>query len=285
MSAATQPGLLAIDVGTSRVKLGWFPSELACPSGGVSGPFPIAVPRLPEPAETFACRHRDVPPQVFSAQIRHWLEEFVPGKPMVAIASVSPEATNHILAELATSGFSHVRKLEVGDLPIGIDLQEPTRVGIDRILSSVAVNRIRAANTPAIVISLGTACTVNLISAEGVFEGGAILPGLTMAANALHGGTASLPLILPESLQLPANAIGKNTHEAMSAGVYWGLIGAIERIVAEQSQSFRTPPQLFFTGGEGPLLIDGLIHDVYAVREVPHLVLAGIAIACEARLS
>ena len=281
MSVKAQAGLLAIDIGTSRVKLGWFPSEVSCTSEKPPSALPIASPRLPEPAETFACRHRDAPVQVFSAQITHWLEEFVTGKPTVAIASVSPDATSHILAVLAASGFSDVRKLEVSDLPIKSGLHEPARVGIDRLLAAVAINRIRSANTPVIVISLGTACTVNLISAEGVFEGGAILPGLTMAANALHEGTASLPAILPESLKLPADAIGKNTNEAMSAGIYWGLIGAIEKIVAVQSQSLETSPDLYFTGGEGPLLVDGFIHDAYAVWLVPHLVLAGIAIACE----
>ena len=281
MSVKAQLGLLAIDIGTSRVKLGWFPSELDCPSGGVSTSLPIAAPRLPEPAETFACRHRDVPPHEFTASLLLWLEEYAASKPKVVLASVSPDTTSHILEALAESGFSPPQILDIGDLPIKTDLQEPTRVGIDRVLAAVAVNRIRSADRPAIVISLGSACTVNLISADGTFQGGAILPGLAMSANSMHTGTASLPLIAVENLEIPDDGIGKHTSAAMSAGIYWGLVGAIEKLIREQSRSLDAEPQLFLTGGDAPRVVDALQASGHSMRLVPHLVLAGIAIACE----
>ncbi len=280
MSAAIQPGLLAIDIGTSRVKLGWFPDTAACESEKPSQ-LPIAAPRLPEPMETFDCAHRDQSKLQFAEELASWLGQFVDHKPQAVVASVSPEVTTVVANTLKLSGFAAPRILKTSELPIQLAVNEPEKLGIDRALAAVAVNRLRSANTPAIVISLGTACTVNLISAEGVFEGGAILPGLTMAASALHTGTASLPLISPESWQLPQHAIGKNTNEAMSTGIYWGLIGALEKLIREQSQSVGSQPQLFLTGGDAPHVVDALKTSGLTVRLIPHLVLAGIAVACE----
>ncbi len=282
MSATSGAGLLAIDVGTSRVKVGWFPGPGNCTSTKSASSLPIAAPPLPEPAETFACRHRDVPRIEFAEQLSEWLGQFVDDKPKAVVASVNPTASTLVEDVLRACGFSARMDLQVSDLPIHVELREPSRVGIDRVLASVAVNRLRSPEKPAIVISLGTASTVNLIAAEGSFEGGAILPGLAMSASALHTGTTSLPLIGPEYLALPNSAVGKDTNEAISAGLFWGLIGAIEKLIAEQSRAAGQEPQLFLTGGDAPLVIDAFIASGHTVRMVPHLVLAGIAIACEA---
>ena len=293
MNAANRAGLLAIDVGTSRVKLGWFPGEVSCTSTEIKNPSPspspeyrgggfkIAAPQLPEPEETFAIQHRGMPENEFAEQLAAGLEPFDELGTRVVLACVDKVVTNvmQVLRNCHRLGAPQV--LELPELPIKFGLQKPARVGIDRVLAAVAVNRIRTADKPAIVISLGTASTVNLISADGTFQGGAILPGLAMSANALHTGTSSLPLITPEGLELPRDAIGKNTVEAMSVGVYWGLVGGIEKLIREQSRSLAVEPQLFLTGGDAPLVVDALTASGLAVRLVPHLVLAGIAIACE----
>lgn len=274
-------GLLAIDVGTSRVKLGWFPDFAACDSEKPSQ-LPIAAPRLPEPAETIAIQHRGVSDKDFIENAVEWLFQFRELDIRISLASVDKKATERIMGTLRdTILYASRTELKVADLPLELDVSEPTLVGIDRVLAAVAVNRIRVINTPAIVVSLGTACTVNLISADGMFQGGAILPGFAMSSQALHLGTTMLPLVSPESLMLPSNAVGKNTAEAIAAGVYWGMVGAIEKLIAEQSRSSDKPPQLFLTGGNAPLVADALEADGYAARVMPHLVLSGIAIACE----
>ncbi|MDZ4656928.1 MAG: type III pantothenate kinase [Bythopirellula sp.] len=281
MSAANRAGLLAIDVGTSRVKLGWFPDAVPCDSEKPSQ-LPIATPHLPQPTEMFACSHREQSKLEFAEQLASWLGQFVDDKPQAVVASVNPQAAMAVAETLKLCGFAAPRVLRTEDLPIQVAVNEPARVGIDRVLAAVAVNRIRSADKPAIVVSLGTACTVNLISADGTFEGGAILPGLAMAGQALHTGTSSLPLITPENLEHRKNAIGKNTAEAMSAGIYWGLVGAIEKMIREQSRALAAEPQLFLTGGDAPLVVEALSASFGSVRLMPHLVLTGIAIACEA---
>lgn len=281
MSGATSPGLLAIDVGTSRVKLGWFPGA-ACDSAKPSQ-LPIAKPLLPEPAETFDCSHRDQSKLEFAEQLAAWLGQFVDRKPQAIVASVNPPVTTTVADTLKLCGFTAPRILQTSELPIQLAVAEPTKLGIDRALAAVAVNRVRATDTPAIIVSLGTACTINLVSADGVFQGGAILPGFSMAANALHQGTAALPLVTHESLSLSENAIGKNTAEAIAAGVFWGMVGAIEKLIAKQSRTCDLQPQLFLTGGDAQLVVEALEASGYRIRLMPHLVLSGIAIACEAQ--
>jgi type III pantothenate kinase len=276
-------GLLAIDVGTSRVKLGWFPDAVACDSEKPSQ-LTITAPRLPEPVETIAIPHRGVPESDFAEQLAESLKQFDDIGARVGIASVDTKPVGSLLQVLRScQRLSSPRMLEVLQLPIELAIQQPNRLGIDRALAAMAANRIRAANTPAIVVSLGTACTVNLISVDGVFQGGAILPGFAMASQALHQGTAQLPLVSPENLSLPENAVGKNTAEAIAAGVYWGMVGAIEKLIDEQSRANEKRPQLFLTGGNAPLVVGALEADGYQARVMPHLVLSGIAIACEAK--
>ena len=69
-------------------------------------------------------------------------------------------------------------------MPLVIRLPRPDMVGVDRLLDALATNRLRPPGRPAIVIDVGTAITVDLLSAEGFFMGGSILPGIAMSARA-----------------------------------------------------------------------------------------------------
>ncbi|QEG37566.1 type III pantothenate kinase [Bythopirellula goksoeyrii] len=275
--------LLAVDVGTSRVKFGWFPAEIACLNDPVTSTLPIASPQLPLPDETFACRHRDVPPDELAEQIAEWLTQLEVQQTQVALSSVSPEATKSVAEILAQHGFSSVKVLTSGDLSLEVQVIEPNRVGIDRLLSAVAVNRVRNADRSAIVMDLGTAVTVDLISHHGVFLGGAILPGWSLAAAALHGGTSSLPLLSSDNIQLPEHDLGKCTTEAIAAGLTWGLIGALEKLIEKYTELSEGTPQLFLTGGDAPMVLDALSESTGPVRHISHLILAGIAIVSEAK--
>ena len=261
------------------MKLGSFP-EVACQTDQTSL-LPIVTPALPEPDETIAFSH-DVSDQEFSAALCDWLLRLI-GKPSAVIASVHAGVAATVEKILFAHQFGQPIHLTTTRLPIRLAVSEPEKLGIDRALAALAANRIRAAGAPAIVVSLGTACTVNFISRDGTFQGGAILPGLSMASRALHKGTTSLPLVAPGSLPLPVDAVGQNTADAIAAGVFWGMVGGIEKLIAEQSRAFGTPPEIFLTGGDALLVSEMLEASGHHVRLLPHLVLSGIAIACEAR--
>jgi type III pantothenate kinase len=166
--------------------------------------------------------------------------------------------------------------LAAGDLPLRVALPRPDMVGIDRLLDALAANRLRQPGRPAVVVDVGTAITVDLVSADGAFQGGAILPGLAMSAQALHTFTDLLPLIDVSELDGPPAPLGKDTVAAMQSGLFWGAVGAIRELVARLAADFPTGAEVFLTGGAGPA-VAALLGE--SARHVPHLTLAGIALA------
>lgn len=121
--------------------------------------------------------------------------------------------------------------------------------------------------------SFGTAITVDCVSEEGHFLGGAILPGFDLSCQALHEGTAQLPRVSPTT---PGAVFGKNTHDAIINGVAFGAAGALREIVERYATELREWPKLVITGGNAPLIAE-LVDFVDAV--VPDLCLMGIALA------
>jgi type III pantothenate kinase len=153
-------------------------------------------------------------------------------------------------------------------------------VGIDRLAGAVAANRLREAQRPAIVVDLGTAITVDLVNPQGVFLGGAILPGIGMSARALYEFTDLLPLLDLRVLREPPPALGKSTTDAMQSGIYWGAVGGVRELIARLNAD-SAPAQVFLTGGAAPAVAALLAPDAHYI---PHLVLGGIALtALEAK--
>ncbi|MBM4089437.1 MAG: type III pantothenate kinase [Planctomycetes bacterium] len=158
--------------------------------------------------------------------------------------------------------------------PLDIDVREPRRVGTDRLAAAAAANRLRAPDRPAIVVDAGTAITVDVVSAAGVFRGGAILPGLRTAAAALARNTDALPVLEDLDLSIAPDAIGTCTRDAMRSGLYWGWIGAIKELIGRMSSLLPSSPDIICAGGDvahlAPLLGYTLILE-------PNLVLRGVA--------
>ena len=136
-----------------------------------------------------------------------------------------------------------------------------------------------SADRAAIVVDLGSAITVDVVSPDGAFLGGAILPGIAMSARALHEFTDLLPLEPMSELAQPPAALGKTTSACLQAGLYWGAIGGVRELIARLGTELAKP-QLFVTGGAGAAaagLLTGPGESPATL--VPHLTLAGIALA------
>jgi type III pantothenate kinase len=149
------------------------------------------------------------------------------------IASVVPTLTAN-LREMVEK-YTKARILVVGsgiELGVTVGLDNPREVGADRVVNALAAFRLYGG--PAIVIDLGTATTFDAVSAEGVYLGGAISPGLLTSVEALSMNTARLPRV---DLARPARAIGTDTRSAMQSGIVLGhaamVEGMVRRIVAE----------------------------------------------------
>lgn len=113
-----------------------------------------------------------------------------------------------------------------GHIPIAIRVDRPAEVGADRLVNAFAAVRLYGA--PAIVADLGTATTIDAISGEGAFLGGAIAPGPELGLAALADRTAKLPLV---EATAPDRAIGRDTAEAMRSGAVLGYQALVEGLV------------------------------------------------------
>lgn len=109
---------------------------------------------------------------------------------------------------------------------VKVNIDNPREAGADRIVNTLAAH-VRYGG-PAIVVDFGTATTFDVVSPDGEYLGGAIAPGINVAAEALFRYTAQLRRI---ELVAPRSSIGKNTVHAMQSGVVWGYISLVEGMV------------------------------------------------------
>ena len=263
MSQTTDQPLVAVDIGNSRIKVGWFDT--------------VGVEVLPQPTDAIEL---PADPSV-DGLLAAWLAGRALERAAWVVASVNRPAAARLVASLAQwDGPSDVRQLTYEDLPLRIALPAPERVGVDRLLAAVAVNQLRDPTRPAVALDVGSAITVDWITPEGVFAGGAILPGIAMSARALHEQTDLLSWEKHAELAANPPALGTSTAAAIESGLYWGAVGAMRELVVRLSAEQSDDPQLFLTGGAAPAVADLLAADA---RYVPHLVLGGIATTHAAR--
>jgi type III pantothenate kinase len=203
----------------------------------------------------------------------------------IAVASVNPPALERLERLLTDLGLppAAVARRDF-PVPIGAAVKAPERVGVDRLLGALAAYRCvrdsavgslaHRAGAECIVVDFGTAITVNSVRGDGIFLGGAILPGLSMAARALSAGTALLPEI---PLPAAAPAVGRSTEEAIAAGVIHGAAGAVTGLIDGARRVVGPGAKVVLTGGDAARVAAHLLPDCREVR--PDLVLEGLLVA------
>lgn len=193
----------------------------------------------------------------------------------VAIGSVVPRVTEP-LSDACIRYFTVGQPLIVdarADLPITLDVDEPLTVGADRLINTLAASRIFARD--AIVVDMGTATTYDCITADGVFLGGVIAPGIRTSAETLTRRTSKLPAT---ELTVPSRVIGRRTEECIRAGVMFGGADAIDGIVGRIKASWPRPqvPIVIATGGFAETMAE-LCRSFDRVE--PYLTLQGLQLA------
>ncbi|RJP86711.1 MAG: type III pantothenate kinase [Desulfobacteraceae bacterium] len=137
----------------------------------------------------------------------------------------------------------------VVDMPVLYD--NPAEVGADRLVNAVAA--YHRYHTSLIVIDFGTATTFDAITAAGEYIGGAIAPGIGIAAEALFQRASKLPRV--ELLHPPAFAIGKTTVHSMKSGIIFGYAEMVDGMVRRMKEEMKSPePRVIATGGLAPLM-------------------------------
>jgi type III pantothenate kinase len=198
-----------------------------------------------------------------------------------AVASVNPPALARFIEWAHSRGRTVVFEKHT-DLPIRVNVDEPEKVGLDRLFGAVAARSLVPLGTPAITVDVGTAVTVNLIDADGVFQGGAIFPGPRLMARALNEFTAKLPFSEPTDGYADVAVPGKSTAAAIRAGILAAVGGGMVEISSMLADECRVPPWMFMTGGGGHLVNYYKLPWLAEMKLVPTLTLDGIRIAAEA---
>jgi type III pantothenate kinase len=193
-----------------------------------------------------------------------------------AIASVHPPRAKHLADWLGERRATVLHVKDAEQLPLRVDVESPNKVGIDRLLNAVAAKSRVQRQVPIVIIDAGSAVTVDCVDANGAFSGGAILPGLRLMSQALHEHTALLPLVEIAWPCVPS-ALGKDTRQAIEAGIFWAVAGGIKALLRRMPRGPHE--EVFLTGGDASVLKHALEDTIHVW---PNMTLEGIRQTAEA---
>ena len=163
----------------------------------------------------------------------------------VCMCSVVPPLTG-IFEEVSETYF-HIKPLSItAGVKTGLQISydNPRDVGADRIVDAVAA--INLYGKPVIIVDFGTATVFDAISKDGIYLGGAIAPGINVAAEALFLNTSQLRRV---ELVAPKSAIGQNTSTALQAGLVLGYAGLVTGLVERFKSELGPEAKVIGTGG------------------------------------
>ena len=170
----------------------------------------------------------------------------------VAISSVVPRLTQEL--QLMCEQYFGFPPVVVGPgvkSGVAILTDNPREVGADRIANAVAATKLFVGQ-PVVVVDFGTAITVDALSANGEYLGGAIAPGLETSATGLFRATAQIsrvPLVAPRSV------IGKNTTASVQAGTVLGTAGLVDGLVERVVDELGGDARVISTGGLASMVV------------------------------
>ena len=186
-------------------------------------------------------------------------------------------------------------------MPIRIRTKNPKEVGADRIVNAVAAytkyegqvargelfgHRLSGTKSfpkrqdptskqPLLVIDFGTATTFDVVTSRGDYIGGAIVPGIKIAAEALAEKCAKLPRV---TILRPKKLIGRSTIQAIRSGVFYGYASLVEGMIVRFKKELGPRLKIIATGGLAPLIG----REVLGIDEVdPNLTLKGLRLLYE----
>lgn len=195
----------------------------------------------------------------------------------IGCATVVPESRKTIARFASAIGVAHPFFVSADVvLPFGMDYDTPHTLGADRIATAAAAFMMygRETGRTTVSVDLGTAVTYEVVSSQGVFEGGAIAPGPGLMARGLHLGTEQLP---EAPLEVPRQVIGRSTTEALQSGIIFGLVdsigGMLDRIAAASGEL-----EVVVTGGWSEM-VSPYIDRPHRVD--PYLALHGVRLLME----
>ena len=168
----------------------------------------------------------------------------------IALCSVVPPLTT-ISEEMFRRYFGISPLVVAAGVKTGVRIcmDNPREVGADRIADAAAAHHLYGG--PLIIVDLGTATTFDTVSEKGDYLGGAIAPGIGIAAESMFQRTAMLPRV---GMNRPDRVIGTNTIDAMKSGIVFGYAGLVEGMVARIRRELGKRTKVIATGGYAELI-------------------------------
>lgn len=246
--------LLVADVGNTHVHLGLFRGERLLGKAKLTG-------------EQVSDLDEHWPRFVASALPGGSTEADIAG---ACLCSVSPKIKVPLLHWL--SARLGQRPKVIGDTlpyPLPVRVDEVSEVGADRVVNAFAAWKLLGEG-PIVVCDFGTAITLDVVSEDGAYVGGMIAPGVNTQAKALSAQTALLPYV---RVQPTDRAIGRNTMDAILAGLYFGLVGQVDAMCEAVVGELGKTPRFVATGGDAHLVVG---RSRYLDRIEPDLTLEGL---------
>jgi type III pantothenate kinase len=227
--------LLVADIGNTKILIGLFVDDQL-----------ITTLRIPTwRGQTAAA----------AAEITRWLQQIghtcdeISG---VAVSCVTPGVIDQF-QEMASALFSCRPLVVTGETPTPLRMSygTPKTLGADRLLNCVAA--AEAYGAPVIVVDLGTATTIDCVSPQRAFLGGAIAPGVGTALQALSQAAPGLPAV---ELVGPRHVIGRNTTECMQIGLINYAAAAIDTLARQMQAEMHATATVVATGGLAHIMRD-----------------------------
>ena len=222
--------IVLLDVGNSRIKLGWFHPSL----GREAAVHAITLSPLTQ----------------LPTRLRKWMASL----PMQPRAAMGVNVAGRVVAEMLESVFQEASCQLSWNAPTTcqLDVQngydKPEQLGADRWAALLGLaGHFPNAHPPLVLATFGTATTIDTLSPEKTFEGGLILPGPALMRQSLAQGTANLPLASGAGSDYPSH-----TLQAISTGVVAAQTGAVWRQCEITRQRFGVAPILCVSGGGWP---------------------------------
>ncbi len=221
--------LLCIDIGNTNVTMGVYDGEDL-----------VAHWRL-------STDHQKMPDEYGLLLLNMLAHRGIPAENIsgIALASVVPPLTDTfremVVAYLGVAPLVVDTGVRTG---VSVRYDPPRDVGADRIVNVAAAYRLYGG--PGCIVDFGTGTTFDALSEKGEYLGGAIAPGIRVAAEALFQRAAKLPRI---DLRAPRRAVGSNTLDAMRSGIVFGYVGLVEGMVARFRRELGEGMRVIATGG------------------------------------
>ena len=164
----------------------------------------------------------------------------------IIVSSVRVDVVNQLKKSELQQKLSIIRFDDISQK--FLNYNTPQTLGLDRFFSCFGAVKLSEKNV--IVVDAGTACTVDFMTSDKVFEGGVILPGLRITKQAMKNELPELPI--PEEY-IPEHWPGKSTKECIQWGLYGGMKAAIQSYIDRYNAQYRDV-SLHITGGEAGII-------------------------------